>query len=214
MRFNLDNPVFTALGKVVDCAWLSILWLLCCLPVVTIGVSSTAMYYTVHKVIRGGRGYVSRTFFTALKDNFKQATLPYLVWLIAMAVLVCDALITREVLLTGSKLGAFFYLFLVMLVVVMMWGRYLFSYTARFANTVKATLRNSFILAVRHLPWSLLLIVISAAAAVLIWLLPILTILIPTTAVLLFDLILERLFRKYMTPEDLAREEELDHLEE
>ena len=46
MRFNLDNPVFTALGKVVDCAWLSILWLLCCLPVVTIGVSSTAMYYT------------------------------------------------------------------------------------------------------------------------------------------------------------------------
>ena len=214
MHFNMDNPVIATLGKVVDCAWVSILWFLCCLPVVTIGASSTAMYYTVHKAIRGGRGYVSRTFFTALKDNFKQATVPYLIWLVVMVVLVCDALITRQVLLTGSMMGAFFYLFLVMILVAAMWGCYLFSYTARFANTVKATLKNAFILAIRHLPWSLLLLVIAVASALLIWLLPFLAILIPASAILLFDLILERIFRRYMTPEDLAREEELDRLEE
>ena len=49
MKFNFDNKLFGALGKAVDCVILSVLWLVCCLPVITIGASSTALYYTVHK---------------------------------------------------------------------------------------------------------------------------------------------------------------------
>ena len=76
MKFNWDNIVFQMLGKLVDCVWVSILWVICCIPVFTIGASTTALYYTVHKSIRGDRGYTTRTFFGAFRDNFKAATLP------------------------------------------------------------------------------------------------------------------------------------------
>lgn len=49
MKFNWDNIVFQMLGKLVDCVWVSILWVICCIPVFTIGASTTALYYTVHK---------------------------------------------------------------------------------------------------------------------------------------------------------------------
>ena len=117
MKFNWDNIVFQMLGKLVDCVWVSILWVICCIPVFTIGASTTALYYTVHKSIRGDRGYTTRTFFGAFRDNFKAATLPYLIWLAVMIILGCDAYITYQVLKTGSMKGAFFYFFLIMIAV-------------------------------------------------------------------------------------------------
>lgn len=210
MKFNWDNIVFQMLGKLVDCVWVSILWLLCCLPVFTIGVSTTALYYTVHKSIRGNRGYTTQTFFEAFKDNFKAATLPYLIWLAVLVVLVCDAYVTYQVLKTGSAMGAFFYFFVIMIAVVFMWGAFLFPYIARFENTIKQTIKNAFLLMVRHLPWALLLFVILLVSALAAYIMPILILAVPAAAAIVFDLILERLFRRYMSAEDLARETEND----
>ena len=93
------------------------------------------------------------------------------------------------------------------------WGCYLFSYTARFANTVKATVKNAFLLELRHLPWSLLIICITAAALFATWLLPVILIFLPALLFLIYDLILERLFRRYMSEEDLAKELENDMID-
>lgn len=108
MKFNWDNIVFQMLGKLVDCVWVSILWVICCIPVFTIGASTTALYYTVHKSIRGDRGYTTRTFFGAFRDNFKAATLPYLIWLAVMIILGCDAYITYQVLKNRQYEGRIF----------------------------------------------------------------------------------------------------------
>ena len=199
MKFNWDNIVFQMLGKLVDCVWVSILWVICCIPVFTIGASTTALYYTVHKSIRGDRGYTTRTFFGAFRDNFKAATLPYLIWLAVMIILGCDAYITYQVLKTGSMKGAFFYFFLIMIAVAIMWSAFLFPYIARFENTVKQTLKNAF-----------LLLVILIASALSIYIIPVLLVVIPAVTSMVFDFILERLFRRYMSPEDLEREEEND----
>ena len=121
MKFNFDNKLFVALGKVVDCAILSVLWLVCCLPVITIGVSSTALYYTVHKSIRGNRGYTTKNFFHAFKDNFKPATLSWIVTLAVQIILAMDAYITWQVLQTGNNMGAFFYFFLILIAFSIGW---------------------------------------------------------------------------------------------
>lgn len=213
MKLNWDNKFFGALGKLVDCVWVSVLWFFCCLPVITIGASTSALYYTVHKSIRGGRGYTTRNFFSAFKNSFKQSTLSWLVLLLVEVVLVADAFIMRQVLMTGSSMGAFFYFFLVMILLVTGWGCYLFPYVARFENTVRTTLKNSVFLEIRYLPWSFLLILLSAVGVFLTWLIPVLVLLMPATMFLLFDCILEPIFRKYMSPEDLAREEENDLLD-
>lgn len=213
MKLNWDNPFFNALGKIVDCAWLSILWFLCCIPIITIGASTTALYYTVHKSIRGNRGYTTRNFFGAFKDNFKSATLSWLAVLGVWLVLAADIMITRQVLMNGSKMGMFFYFFLIVMIFAIGWACYVFPYIARFSNTIKATLKNGILLELRHLPWSLLLIVILAAFGFLAWIMPVFMFFAPTVVALLFDLILERIFRRYMTPEDLERELENDQID-
>ena len=60
--FNYDNGFFRVVNKIVDGFWASILWFIFSLPVVTFGASTTAFYYTVHKSLRGNRGYVWRSF--------------------------------------------------------------------------------------------------------------------------------------------------------
>lgn len=208
-----DNKFFTAIGKLVDCVWLSILWAICCIPIITIGASSTALYYAVHKSIRGNRGYTTRNFFTAFKNNFKQATLVYLVWLVIMVVLVGDIFITRAVLQGGSSMGLFFYFFLVLTAFGIGWACYLFPYIARFENTIKATLKNGILLEIRHLPWSLLLIALFLVCVLATYIMPLFIMLFPTVLALTFDFILERLFRMYMSEEDLEREKENDLLD-
>lgn len=208
-----DNKFFTGLGKLVDCVWLSLLWFICSIPVITMGAASTALYYAVHKSIRGNRGYTTRNFFSAFKDNFKQSTLVHLVWLVVMVVLVGDIYITRAVLLSGSSLGLFFYFFLVLTAVAIGWACYMFPYIARFENTVMATLKNGILLEIRHLPWSLLLIVLMLGFMLLSYMIPLFLFMVPSVVALAFDFILERLFRRYMSKEDLERELENDRID-
>ena len=42
--FNYDNPVWRFIGKFWDVLIVNILWIICSIPVVTIGASTTARY--------------------------------------------------------------------------------------------------------------------------------------------------------------------------
>lgn len=64
---NINNPIMRGLSRVADCLFLSVLWLVFSLPVITIGASSTALYTTVYRYIRRGEGYLWRTFWEAFK---------------------------------------------------------------------------------------------------------------------------------------------------
>lgn len=71
--FNWDNKFMTAMSKASDAILLGILWIACCLPIVTVGASSAAFYYAYHKAVRQRRGYAWKEFFSAFKSNFKSA---------------------------------------------------------------------------------------------------------------------------------------------
>ena len=81
--FNYDNPVWRFIGKFWDVLILNVLWLVCSIPIVTIGASTTAMYYVTLKLARDEDGYTIRSFFKSFKENFRQATV---IWLIFLAV--------------------------------------------------------------------------------------------------------------------------------
>ena len=70
--FNLEGGFFTGMGKIFDVMFVSLLWVICCIPIVTIGPATTALYYCVVKSIRRERGYISKEFFHAFKVNLKQ----------------------------------------------------------------------------------------------------------------------------------------------
>lgn len=205
MRFNMNNKFFQVLDKIIDTFFLSILWLVFSLPVITIGASTTALYYTAHKSLRRDKGYVARTFVKAFKDNFKQATLMWLINLVIDVVLVLDCIIMQETFLL--------YLFLILGGFVIVWQIYQAAYVARFENKVLASMKNAFLFFIVNLPWSLLIFLLLIVCAVVIILAPITLLFIPASLFLVYDAILERIFRKYMTEEDLQNELEEDMLE-
>ena len=69
--FDIENPVMHYIVKVFDCMCLSILWLLFCLPVITAGASTTALYATVYHYIRKEEGHLWRTFWGAFRENLR-----------------------------------------------------------------------------------------------------------------------------------------------
>ena len=80
--FDLDNPFFRFISKLVDVIWLNILWLIFSIPMVTIGASTTAMFSVTMKMARDKEGYVFQGFWKAFKENFKQATIIWIILLI------------------------------------------------------------------------------------------------------------------------------------
>ena len=88
--FNYDNPVWRFIGKFWDVLIVNLLWIVCSIPIVTIGASTTAMYYVTLRLARDDDGYTFRSFFKSFRENFKQATAIWLIFLTVGLLLACD----------------------------------------------------------------------------------------------------------------------------
>ena len=212
MKFwAIDSPVMRVLGRLGDIIILNMIFVVGCIPVITIGTSLSALYAVAMKMARGEDPSVWKEFWKAYKRNFRPATICWLVMAVIAILLFVDFRIIG--VLKRSSESMYSIMRIVLAVILGMWMlmfQYLFPYIARFENTVKQTLKNAFLLMIRHLPWALLLLVILIASALSIYIIPVLLVVIPAVTSMVFDFILERLFRRYMSPEDLAREEEND----
>ena len=83
--FDPNGAFARGMERVWSLIVLNVLWLVCSLPVVTLGASCAALYQVLGKVIEGEDGHVARRFFRAWGENWKKAT-P--VWLILLVVAV------------------------------------------------------------------------------------------------------------------------------
>ena len=156
--FNIDNKFFRALNKLVDMVILSFCWVISCIPVFTIGAASTALYDTSRRVIHHDEGYVWRGYWHAFKENFKQATKAWLVQLVILIVLLGDIYITWSGLKAGNQWGAFSVVFIIMALIAAAWAIYTSAYISRFEQVTKITLKNTILILIANLPWTLLVI--------------------------------------------------------
>ncbi len=88
--FKLDSPLMTILNKVADILILNIIFIIACVPIVTIGAAFSAAYYIGFKMVKDEESYIVRGFFKAFKDNFKQATIIWLILMVVLGVLFAD----------------------------------------------------------------------------------------------------------------------------
>ena len=72
--FSYESKFSQLLLRLCYACYLNLLWFICSLPIFTIGASTTALYYTSLKIVRGEESYVGPTFFRAFRENFRQAT--------------------------------------------------------------------------------------------------------------------------------------------
>lgn len=165
MRFNMmDNVVVRALSKLGDMICLNVMWLVCCIPVVTIGASTTALYTVMLKLVKNEEGYVFRGFLKAFKTNFKQSTI---IWLIVLALgIVWTVDFHVAGLMPGMAGIVMSAIFLALGFILLSVLLYIFPLTARYENGIKATFKNALILTVARLPYTLAMDAIVVAAVV------------------------------------------------
>lgn len=149
--FNVDNVVFRAIDTMGKIFILNLYWLVCSLPIFTIGASTTALIYASMK-LHDREGYVTSNFFSSFKENFKQATGIWLCCLAAGAVLAFDFLMGNQV---GGTFGLCLQAAALMLgIPYFLMLLYVFGVQSRFVNTVKNTIRYSFFLSLRNMKYT------------------------------------------------------------
>ena len=87
---NEDNVVHVFLNKLGDIVIANLLFILCSIPVITIGPALTALYHCMMRTVKGNNNGTTRTFFRAFKENFKQSLIVWLLILVAGIILVLN----------------------------------------------------------------------------------------------------------------------------
>ncbi len=156
---SYDNLFGRFLYLVGDIVTLHVLWVVCSLPIVTIGASTTALYYSCMKRIRTDEGTISRNFFHAFRQNFRQSTLLWLLMLVLVFVMVLDL---RIGLAVEGWLGKVMLVSCsVFLVPCFFISLYIFPVQAKFDNPIRYNLKNAFLMSWHSFGYTLLLVVIA-----------------------------------------------------
>lgn len=168
--FALDSPIMRFLSRMADLLILNLLVMLCCLPVITAGAAFTGMYYVLMKMVRGEEGYLAAGFFKSFKQNFKQATIIWMMILLVAAICAGDVLIFKYSEVEFSKLFTVLIIAVAILLTIVI--VYVFPVLARFDNTIKNTIRNAFFMAVINLPKTILIVVLLCLPVVILMISP------------------------------------------
>ena len=202
--FSIDGPVMGALGKIADFMILSLLWLMCCIPVITFGAATAALYYVTLKMARGEASGVAKLFFKALKENMKAGIVFTLVFALAGAVLYLDYTLMLQ--LSGALGAVLRVVFMALGICCLLTALYTFPLQAQFVNTVKGTLTNAFWFALRNLGITLLVLLVHASPLLLVFLslenllklLPLLLLLLPSVIAFISSVLLMKVFKPLM----------------
>lgn len=158
---SINSPLWDISNKALHFLWLSILWLVCCLPVITIGTSTAALYSVTLKYARGEEGYLTSSFFAAFRKNFKQGTIIWLILFLVSFFLGFDFVVYYKSSDTSLIHMVFMTLFFSMGLVFVLMQLYVYAVLARFENSVFHIMKNSCIMAVCHWPSSMAMLVLS-----------------------------------------------------
>lgn len=154
-----DSDFMMSISKAVDYVLLNILCILFCLPIVTAGASVTATYYVAMKLMRKEEPVVWKSFMKSFRDNFKQATIIWLLALFFMCFLAYDWYLlwcTKQINTNSVICISLFVLSLIVMLAVLC----VFPFLARFEVSTKEAVRNAFWFAILHLPQLILIVLL------------------------------------------------------
>lgn len=179
--FSYESKFSQLLLKLCYACCLNLLWFVCSLPIFTIGASTTALYYASLKVVRDEESHVGAHFFRAFRENFRQATV---IWLILLGVglfLGGDVYVLYHLRQTAEgNLAVLWTLILAVVIaaslVYVIVLLYVFPLIASVENTNLAMLKNAFLIGTHYLFASILVFAVHFAMffVVVAWFTPLL----------------------------------------
>lgn len=155
--FDMNNPVWRFMGKIADMFLLTLAWFVCSVPIITIGASTTALYYVSLKMEEGKEGYLFQTFWETFKKYIKQSTGIWLIVLAVGAFLCGDFYICYQTDFPAAKMMS--WIFLVFGVVYLLVVTVLFPLAARLDTGIGKMFFMAFMISLKNFAWVLFMLV-------------------------------------------------------
>ncbi|MDE7331863.1 MAG: YesL family protein [Lachnospiraceae bacterium] len=157
--FDYNNIVWRFMGRVADMFFLTLLWAIGSLPLITIGASTTALYYVALKMVKNQEGYIWKSFWKSYGDNLKTATG---IWCI-MAVMgtALGFGLAASFPEQGAGDGALFWGLLILSLLYLFWFTLVFPLTARLDTGIKGLLYLSFMTSLKNFSWVMFMVIIA-----------------------------------------------------
>ena len=169
MRFlSYDSKFGRIFLKISYACCLNTLWFICCLPIVTIGASTTALYYTSFKIAKDEGSFITTMFFRSFKQNFKQATIIWMIMLVTGLIIGADAILLYRLHLTTSGTAAVVWTLLLAIIfacmvlfVIVLFN--IFPLLSIASNTTANMFKNAFLIGTHYLFVTILVVFIHYA---------------------------------------------------
>lgn len=212
--FDINGKFFGVVSKLADLVILNMLYLLCCIPIVTIGAATTALYGVAKKMVENKESYIIRSYFKLFKENFKKSTTIWLILIALLAIPALDIYISSSIW-KGTALTLFKGLMTLSIIIIVFVMQYSLVLQSTFENTIKNTLKNALFMSIGHLPWTIIITILSLSPVVTVLVFPkflgveLMAILLLwfSGAAYINSFMFNRIFEKYMPVEETIEEE-------
>ena len=195
MNSEKKNPLFPFLNLLGQLILLSILWTVCCLPIITVGASTVALYYTVVKVLRRNQDSLFAAFFREFRNNFLQSLNINMVFLCYFGILAYFAIQRLSAAQSGADIG--FYVLVGLAILGALPLSFVYPAISRFYHKGGALVRFLMMVIGKHLHIVLGCALLLAAGILLVLSNPAALLFVPGVVCYVQSLLLEPVFRKY-----------------
>ena len=199
--FRPDSALMITLSQITDCIFLSLFWIMGCVPVVNAGASFAALYDATYRGLRKGDKHSWGRFLRVFKENWKAGILPTIIFTGGCALDLYLVIQVWNSAATGSISMAVFAGAALIGVLVLGMLSILFPMLSRFQNSFAGMLKNTVLLAMANMPRTLMLGILNAISAFLCvrFIFPLFF--LPSLAALIGSLFIEPMFKPYMPEE-------------
>lgn len=202
--FNVNNVFFRFMGKLFDVVALNIVFIIVCIPIVTIGPAISALYYASVKSIRRDRSYPIREFFKAFKRDFKQSFIVGLIMVIAGIILYIDVKFSVDFIQNSFIYMRYIYFIIAAVLAFIM--IYIYPLISRFSLKLSGLFKLSFYLSIRHFLTTIVSIILLFGGFVLVYIsVGLAMLIVPVTVTLLISMMMEKVLIKCL---DLVKTDE------
>lgn len=146
--FSFDGPLYKFCVLIYETFMLNLLWFLGSIPIITMGVSTSALYYVYGKKMRGKSYGIYSDFIKGYKESFKQALPLGAVMTLILSLSIFNLFKLNKM---GSGYSWLQILQLFIMLQILLIGVFLFPLVARFKMTLNELIRNSVVLAYKHI---------------------------------------------------------------
>ncbi|MCD7883886.1 MAG: YesL family protein [Lachnospiraceae bacterium] len=144
--FSTEGGLYKFMSRLFQIVKLNLLWLLCSIPIVTMGAASIAVYSITLKMVDEQEGYIAKPFFKAFRENLKQGIILEVITVVCVYAIYLDFQLFHAI-----EDNPIIFLFIGILSAIVCFLALLYAYplAARYENRISRTLKNSFDIAVR-----------------------------------------------------------------